>query len=126
MFRFTNVVAAFACCAVLGAAAHAQAVESADTPAPRAKTPDLNIDPATLPPASGRPPKRKNEALKANDSLLSGVDLGGSTLSFEGDRKKPESRVGAETFEPGTLVPSQKSRQIGPTFFGLSIKKSLE
>jgi hypothetical protein len=111
----------------VGAHAHvyAQAVESTDSTAVRAKTPKLDIDASALP-SGGRTPKLNTPSAKPNDSLLSGLDLGGSTLTFEGDRKAPASRVGAETFEPGTLVPAQKSRPVGPNFFGLSIKKSLE
>ncbi len=106
--------------------AHAQTAESSDAPSGQPTPPKLDVDVGSLPSVERTVPKLDSQPAKPNDSLLTGIDLGGSKLQFEGDRKLPENRVGAETFAPGTLVQSQKSRQIGPTFFGLSIKKSLQ
>jgi hypothetical protein len=108
------------------AGAHAQSVESNDASTAQPTAPKYDVDVGSLPSTGRAVPKLKSEPIKPDDSILSGLDLGGSKLQFEGDRKPPENRVGAETFAPGTLVQSQKSRQIGPTFFGLSIKKSLQ
>lgn len=124
MSIFTRLFVLLACVAALGAGARAQTADSVEMPAPT-PTPKLNIDVATLP-SVGRTPNLESQPLKPSDSILSGVDLGGSRLNFEGDRNVPESRVGAERFEPGTLVESRKSRKIGPSFFGLSLKKTLE
>ncbi len=106
--------------------AHAQMADSSDAPSGQPTPPKLDVDVGSLPSVERMVPKLDGQAAKPSDSLLTGIDLGGSKLQFEGDRKPSESRVGAETFEPGVLVQSQKSRQIGPTFFGLSIKKSLQ
>jgi len=109
---------------ILGlAAVRAQAQEPVSSPPAQQASPNLNIDAASLP--ARRAPTLNAKPAKPNDSIFSGVDLGGSTLNFEGDRKPPDNRMGAESFEPGTLV-SRKSRPMGPSYFGLSIKKSLE
>jgi hypothetical protein len=111
----------------IGMGTHAQTAEANGASAAAAAEPMLDFDLGSLPPAPKTIPQLNSQPLKSSDSLLPGVNLGGgSKLQFEGDRKPSESRVGAETFEPGVLVQSQKSHQIGPTFFGLSIKKSLQ
>ncbi len=47
----------------------------------------------------------------------------GATLNLEGDRKPAETRVGVESFEPGTI--GRKPKSSVQQFFGLSIKKPL-
>jgi hypothetical protein len=118
-----RLVAVLAIILAFAAGARTQAEEPVSPPAQQAN-PNLNIDAASLPSAR-RAPALDAKPAKRNDSIFSGVDLGGSTLNFEGDRKPPDNRMGAESFEPGTLV-SRKSRAVGPSYFGLSIKKSLE
>ncbi len=110
---------------VFAAGARAQAEEQASSAQAQQATPNLDVDAASLPSAR-RAPALDAKPAKPNDSIFSGVDLGGSTLKFEGDRQPADTRVGVEKFEPGTLVQSQKTRGIGPNFFGLSIKKTLE
>lgn len=105
--------------------ARAQTLDSTAAPPQQSAAPKLDLS-ASTPSSSGRTPKLNNPPAKPHDSILSGIDLGGSTLNFEGDRKPPDTSVGAERFEPGTLIQSQKSRGIGPSFFGLSIKKTLD
>ncbi len=105
---------------------HAQTAEPNGASGAAAAEPMLDFDLGSLPPAPRTIPQLNSQPVKSSDSLLPSINLGGSKLQFEGDRKPSESRVGAETFEPGVLVQSQKSHQIGPTFFGLSIKKSLQ
>jgi len=104
-------------------AASALAEDSTSSAPAQQASPNFDFNPATLP--STRAPALDAKTTP-NGSIFSGIDLGGSTLNFQGDRKPPDTRVGAETFEPGTLVQSQKARGIGPNFFGLSIKKPLE
>jgi hypothetical protein len=108
---------------VLAAAAGAQA-DSPLAPPSRPIAPTFDFDRASLP-AVPQAPALAAKPAQPNDSIFSGVDLGGSTLNFEGDRKPPDNRFGADALEPGTLM-SRKSRKLGPNYFGLSIKKSLE
>jgi hypothetical protein len=109
---------------VLAGAASAQAVDSTAAPPSQPATPRFDFDPAGLP-SLVRAPALDAQTIKPNESMFSGLELGGSTLNFEGDRRPPDTRFGAETFEPGTLM-SRKPRKLGPNYFGLSIKKSLE
>jgi hypothetical protein len=110
------------CVLVLASAVKAHAVDLTIVPPLQSAPSTFNFDPRAC--HLSCEPLLDTKPAKRNESIFSGVDLGGSTLNFQGDRKPP--RVGAETFEPGTLVQSQKARGIGPSFFGLSIKKPLE
>src|SRR4051794_15005178 len=88
--------------AFVAAVARAQAEDSASA---QSANPNFDLSPAALP-SVPRAPALRAKTPKPNDSIFSGVDLGGSTLNFQGDRKPSDTRVGAETFEPGTLVQS--------------------
>jgi hypothetical protein len=109
---------------VLTAGARAQAVDAPPSAPVQSGNPTLYFDPAALPSVT-QAPLLEPKPINPNDSIFTRIDLGGSTLNFEGDRKPPDNRLGAETFEPGTLM-SRKSRKLGPNYFGLSIKKPLE
>ena len=125
--RFGRCFAAFLFVSAVGAHGHvyAQAAGSTDTAAPQAKAPKLDLDSASLS-SHWWTPKLNDAAAKPNDSILSGLDLGGSTLTFQGDKKLPENLSGAEMIEPGTMMTKKQRRLGGPHYFGLSIKKTLE
>ena len=119
--RSLSVLAVFA---TLGLGVHAQAVDSTSAPVPQAKAPKLDLDAASV--SSWRIPKLNDPAAISNGSILSGLDLGGSTLSFQGDKRPPETLSGAEAIEPGTMMTKKQRRLGGPHYFGLTIKKPLE
>jgi hypothetical protein len=117
-------VALLGCVLVLTGVVNAQALDSTLAPPLQPAAPAFPFDPASLP-SVVRAPALDTKPVQPNASIFSGLDLGGSTLNFEGDRKPPANPFGVETLEPGTLM-SRKSRKLGPNYFGLSIKKSIE
>lgn len=66
----------------------------------------------------------ETKSIKPDGSIWSGIDLRGSSLNIETDRKPTETLAGVENFEAGTLV-VRKSHKRRP-FLGLSIQTPIE